>query len=246
VPDAKCIEFVDLWVAIPEEISAQQLEIGYRLLTPEERERQQAFVFERNRREYLVTRAMVRTVLSQYRPIPAPDWNFRRNPYGRPEIDPPCGLRFNLSNHPTMVVCAVRNCAEDGHDVHDVGVDVEPIDRGADVLAIAETVFAASELRSLRDLPAEQQPDRALSLWTLKEAYIKARGMGLSLPLQEFAFSFAKLDALQIEFSTAIVDDPVRWHFVTIDRDRHRIAIACALAGGEVAVRVSELRAFAQ
>jgi 4'-phosphopantetheinyl transferase len=235
-------ETIDIWLMIPELLSDQQLALGYALMTPEERERQRAFVFERNRREYLVTRGLVRTVLSRYRAVRARDWQFRRNEYGRPEIEPPCGLQFNLSNHPTMVVCAIRDAAAE------IGVDVEPIDRGPEVLAIADTVFAASELAALRALPAPDQPDRALALWTLKEAYIKARGMGLALPLKDFAFSFSTAGDVRIDFTTKINDIPDRWRFFIIDREHHRIALAIESPSEHVMqeLRVRSLSAFAE
>lgn len=209
---------VDIWTARPPDLG-DALPAYDALLLDIERRRQQAYMFERNRLEYLVTRAVVRTTLSRYRPTLAAEWRFRANEYGRPEIDPPCGLHFNLSNHPTMVVCAVTESAE-------VGVDVEPVERGASIVAIAGSVFAPRELAELRALEGVAQTDRAVTLWTLKEAYIKARGMGLSLPLDKFAFHFAEGSPPTITFAPPIDDDPRRWTFSTRDVAGHRIALA--------------------
>jgi 4'-phosphopantetheinyl transferase len=230
---------VDLWLMQPARLSPAELERGDRLLTDEERERQRAFFFERNRLEYLVTRGLIRTVLSKYRAIPAAGWRFRRNEYGRPEVDPPCGLRFNLANHPSLVVCAVHEGEAQ------LGVDVEPLDRGKEVLDIATTVFAEAELSALRALPSASQPDRAVSLWTLKEAYIKARGMGLALPLKDFAFDFTGTSP-RITFSPGLDDDPGRWRFLITDHEHHRIALAVESNGGaQPGLHLTKLEEFA-
>ena len=188
------------------------------LLDEAELRRMRAFHFERHRREYLVTRALVRTTLSRYRRGAPEAWRFRTNEYGRPMLEDPDGLYFNLTNHPTMVVCAVARHL-------DVGVDVEPLDRAADILALAPTVFSPVELRELGSLPEELQRDRALALWTLKEAYIKARGMGLYLALDGFSFRFGEGHP-EIGFHDGISDDVHRWAFRTLDVAAHRIAVA--------------------
>src|SRR5262245_21998286 len=161
--------------------------------------RHRAFVFERHRLEFLATRTLVRVVLASYRPVAPPAWRFRTNEFGCPAIDPPDSLRFNVANHPTLIALAVRDGAE-------LGVDLEPATRAIDILSVADTAFAPAEVTALRDLPEAARADRALSLWTLKESYIKARGMGLSLPLDAFAFSFAG-PRPAIAFVPPIVDD---------------------------------------
>jgi 4'-phosphopantetheinyl transferase len=213
---------VDVFLTTPALAGDPALLAEYgRLMTEEEQKRQRAFVQERHRLEYLLTRALVRTALSRYRPVSAASWRFTTNEYGSPRVEPPCGLVFNLSNTPSMIVCAVTEGAA-------IGVDVEPHDRGGQVLDVAESVFAPLERAGLEALPEGRRRDRALSLWTLKEAYIKARGMGLSLPLNGFAFRFDDPDDVpRITFAPSIADDPGRWWFRTIDHVDHRVAI-CA------------------
>jgi 4'-phosphopantetheinyl transferase len=222
VPDPADSSLVDLYLLRPSDCAPDDHAALLAWLHPAELERYHRFVFDRHRVEFLATRALVRRALSCYRPIAPADWRFRTNAYGRPEIDPPCGLTFNLANHPTLTVCAIRSGRE-------LGVDVEPLTRGAEILAIADTVFAPDELAALRALPDAAQPDRALTLWTLKEAYIKARGMGLSLPLDGFAFSFDDVEP-RISFAPKIADAPERWTFRTIDVLGHRIALALETA----------------
>ena len=222
---------IDVWIAEPQEINDPELLAAYeQLLSDSERERQRALVFEQHRREHLVAHALVRTVLSKYAATGPSEWRFTNNAYGRPAVDPPSALRFNLSHHPTLVVCALTTGAE-------LGVDVEPLRRGSEILNIAEATFAAQELADLRTLPAAQACDRAVSLWTLKEAYVKARGLGLALPLDGFAFSFEQAEP-QIRFGPASDDRPERWAFSTRDVNKHRIAIAVERVLGEPEIRL--------
>jgi 4'-phosphopantetheinyl transferase len=95
-------------------------------------------------------------------------------------------------------------------------VDVEPLARGDETLHVARTVFAPAELAELARLPLEEKRDRAVSLWTLKESYIKARGLGMSLPLRAFGFQFDAAEP-RIRFEPSIADDASRWSFRTLD-----------------------------
>lgn len=221
---------VDLWVARPLATPSLTdpvfLDATAALLAPDEAGRCARFVFERHRREYLVTRALVRHVLAEHTGVAPADLAFRPGPHGRPElVTPPRGPHFNLSNHPSMVVCAV-SAAE---SVIDLGVDVEPVDRGASIVDIATTVFARAELAALAALPEAHRASRAVTLWTLKEAYIKARGMGLALPLDRFAFDFPTPSGPpRIAFEAPIEDTPARWSFSVRDLEGHRVALAVA------------------
>jgi 4'-phosphopantetheinyl transferase len=221
---------VDVWLLRPEACSPEDLARVAPLLSTAERDRYRGFAFDRNRIEFLATRALVRLVLSSYHDVTPAAWRFRTNAFGRPEVDPSSSLRFNLSNHPTMIVCAVREGAE-------LGVDVEPLARGTEILELADTVFTPSEREALRALSERAHPDRAVSLWTLKEAYIKARGMGFSLPLEAFALSF-DAPRPQISFAPPIDDDPARWSFRTMDWFGHRIALAMEATEAAPVVRV--------
>lgn len=220
---------VHVWVAVPDALSEETLARFETLMTPEERTKQRRFVFERNRKESLVTRGLVRTSLSRYRAVRSEDWRFSENEHGCPAIDPPCGLRFNLSNHPGMVVCAV---AEDA----DVGVDVEPIARGPEILGVATRVFSPREREELAALEGEAKLDRAVSLWTLKEAYIKARGIGMGLPLQKITMLF---DGPHPRVHLELDDDRgERWVFRSTDVDGFRISLALDTGGADAGLKV--------
>jgi 4'-phosphopantetheinyl transferase len=212
-----------LWVVRPTEIRDPEILAAYdALMTTEEREKVSRYRFEKDRHTSRITRALVRTTLSKYADVSPGDWRFVTNAYGRPEIDEPRearALRFNLSHTDGLVVCLVSRGRE-------VGVDVEDRTRGGDLLEIADRFFSPFEVKALRALPLEAQMDRFFLYWTLKESYIKARGMGLSLSLSAFSF---ELDApgrgIRIFFDPGFEDEPERWRFSALSYGRkHAIA----------------------
>lgn len=208
----------ELWIAYPDDLrsdrSAAQCAA---ILDKADWTHSQRFKFARHRRESLTTRALVRNALSHRRALPPQDWQFRINQYGKPVIEPDCGLRFNASNSAGLVVCLVS-------ELSDVGVDVEPFSRAETVLELAPEVFSAAERSQLQALPLEERLDRALSLWTLKESYIKARGLGLSIPLDGFSFLFEPHAGIRLEIDPELNDEPQRWRFFLLDHTSHRIA----------------------
>jgi 4'-phosphopantetheinyl transferase len=86
-------------------------------------------------------------------------------------------------------------------------------------------VFSALELAQLDALRGQERLHRALRLWTLKEAYIKARGMGLALPLNTFSFLFGGAEGIRLELDPAVDDEPGRWRFCLLDHAGHCIAL---------------------
>jgi 4'-phosphopantetheinyl transferase len=198
-------------------------------LSNAERANWSRFVAERARLQYLVSRALVRTTLSRYAEISAHEWEFATNRYGRPYISgPPSkrGIQFNLSNTSGLVACAVaKGCS--------VGIDVENTERVPDIESLAATVFAPEELEDFRSCPPRSRLDRFFSYWTLKEAYIKARGMGLSIPLDSFWFDL-KGPSPRVRVTTRCNDEARRWRFQqSVPTPEHKLAIAAAV--GEMA-----------
>jgi 4'-phosphopantetheinyl transferase len=226
---------VHVWIVEPERITDPGLQASYRdLLDAPEREKQQRFHFERHRLQYLVSHALVRLTLSRYAPVPPEAWSFAANTYGRPEIrgEEKPWLRFNLSHTDGMALCAVAR------DV-DVGADVEDAERRGETVGIADSFFAPAEVAALRALPEHAQRERFFDYWTLKEAYIKARGMGLSLPLDQFAFGLEAGRPARISFDPRLVDEPSHWQFVRFrPSTRHAAALAVRLpADASLSVR---------
>lgn len=208
------------------------------LLSPDEHERMARFVFDRDRRAFLLTRALVRTTLSRYAPVPPADWRFINNVHGRPEIlDRRSGvpdLRFNISHTNGLIACAVTIGRE-------VGVDVEHTGRRL-THDVAGRHFAPREVTELRQLPDDEQHRVFFDYWTLKEAYIKARGFGLALPLGDFAFTLNPPHAPVITFEPALEDDPASWQFLQEwPTPHHRLALAVRRDGPDLPVRIREV-----
>ena len=209
-----------LWCAYPDDLKADGVaEACAAILNEEERARVARFKFERHRQESLATRALVRTALSRHRAVAPGDWKFKLNPQGKPETDPECGLSFNLSNSLGLVVCLVA----EGMDSR-VGVDVEPHDRAKQIMELVPKVFSPVEQTQLAALPDGEKADRVLSLWTLKESYIKARGLGLLIPLDKFSFVFGGAVGIRLEIDASLGDD-AQWTFCQLDHAGHRIAV---------------------
>jgi 4'-phosphopantetheinyl transferase len=193
-------------------------------LTDEERAREHLFLFPVDRHLYLLSRALVRTVLSQYLSVAPRDLVFEPNAYGRPQlIGPELGspkISFNLSHTRGLVVLGV-SCDRE------LGVDVENIERKSP-LDIATRFLAPNEMADLNHLSPTAQHERFFEYWTLKEAYIKARSRGLSLSLQQFEFEFR--GASEIGFSTQTIpaDPPGRWKFWQLWLGCSFLAAVCA------------------
>ena len=181
------------------------------ILSREERERQRRFVFQKDRDEFLIARVMLRTALSQYSKTRPADWCFQLNQYGKPEIMPDQNqsqIRFNLTHCHGLVLCGVTI-------VDDIGVDCESLERPIDFQKLVDRVFSARERQYFHSVPSMRQQELFFRLWTLKESYIKARGLGMSIPLQEFSFDVSNPKAIRIEFSPNLQDQSDRWQFRT-------------------------------
>jgi 4'-phosphopantetheinyl transferase len=185
------------------------------LLTDEERAQHARFIPPRKRHEYLVTRVLAKTVLGQVLGLAPTDVHFTQNQWGRPEIG---GVHFNLTHTDGLVALLVSQ-------EHEVGCDTELISRAPKLLELGPNVFAPKELSELAAMDASERPLRAVTLWTLKESYIKARGMGLALALDGFAFRFSEA-GVRLEVEPALNDDGSLWQFQTVTHGPHLISTA--------------------
>lgn len=208
------------------------------LLTPEEREREARFFRDADRERFVVARAVARLQLSRFGTLAPRQWRFEMNGHGRPEISNlPAGapvLRFNISHTNGLVAVAVAGDRE-------VGVDVEWVNRGL-THDVAGRFFAPREVADLRALPAGDQPRVFFDYWTLKEAYIKARGLGLALPLQHFAFALTPPSPPSITFDEALPDDPGSWQFAQAwPTAEHRLGLAIRRTGPDLTVAIEDV-----
>ena len=223
-----------LWWIRPDTLSdPAELARCRALLTDDERAKIDRFRFARDRHVCLVTRVLVRATLSRYCDVPPARWRFRTTNHGRPEIEsPPSPICFNLSHTKGLIVCLVSLHRE-------IGVDAESLDRAIRWGDLAERFFAPREAAALRGLKASEGPTRFLEYWTLKEAYIKARGIGISLGLERFSFHLDRPGEIAISFDETLDDDPDDWRFQQRPiGERHLLALA-ARRGGFDTVRFS-------
>jgi len=200
---------IHLWAAFTEQIQDKKLLAAYKsMMTQEEHARHQRFYFPKHRHRFLITRALVRTTLSRYWDIAPENWKFSKNKYDRPEIIFQQGMppvRFNISHAKGLVVCGVAL-------KYDIGVDIENIGKSSRISDIAKRFFSSCEAQDIFSVPKEKQLERFFYYWTLKEAYIKAKGMGLSLPFEQFVFDISEKN-LSISFDPKLKDDPAHWQF---------------------------------
>lgn len=226
---------IDVFLADPAQAAGEVAEKWLSLLDPAERARHDRYQVDGARREYLTGRALVRTTLSRYAEVDPADWRFEANRYGRPAVVPEQaghapGLVFNLSHTRGLVALAVgRNC--------DLGIDVEWIARSNELAKLCDRYFAPSEAVHVRAGEGADLAERFFAFWTLKEAYIKARGMGLALPLDGFAYDITG-EAPTIRFEPSCPDDPARWRFLRRAMGpSHRVALAIGSPQDEMRVR---------
>lgn len=217
---------IHLWVIHESRVPDHLLPHYQSLLSEEELARYQRRRREEDKRRFLVTRAAVRSTLSAYYPPIAPaQWRFTANAHGRPDAvfeSDMLPLVFNISHAAGMVVLAIARRGA-------LGVDVEDTWRECQVRELAARFFSAAEAEDLLGLPSSQQRARFFDLWTLKEAYIKACGLGLAIPLGSFGYRFEQ-GVLSISFDAVRQDTPARWQFWQLHLSEHHQA-ALAFSG---------------
>ena len=183
------------------------------VLSPQECFRAEKFKFQKDRVPYIIAHAALRRILAGYLELDPSQLEFREGPFGKPELvsnaqgEP---LNFNLSHsHETaLVAVTVRR---------EVGVDIEYIKREFEWQEVAERFFAPGEIARLRVLPQEQQQRAFFSCWTRKEAYIKAKGGGLSIPLQDFEVSLSPWEPASLISCISDPQEATRWSLAEVD-----------------------------
>jgi len=180
------------WVSLsraPQDLSALQ-----RLLSPEERTRAAAFLRPEPRRQFVVARAALRSLLARYLGIAPTDFTFALNPHGKPALELSSPLRFNLSHSGDRVLIAMAGGIE-------VGVDVEWHRRVDDLDGLAGSILGPEDLECWRAAPSEERPAAFYRLWACKEAVAKAIGCGMAMDFRALHLRLdpggpARIDAL--------------------------------------------------
>jgi 4'-phosphopantetheinyl transferase len=152
-----------------------------KMLSCDERERAARFHFARDRRRFVLARGMVRHILAQYTNTRPQEIRFQYSARGKLQLAD-SDIEFNLAHSDELVVCAImRGCP--------VGADVERVRPVADWEQIAAKIFSPAERKALWSLEPDQQLVGFFNAWTRKEAFVKARGDGLAIPLDSFDVS---------------------------------------------------------
>lgn len=214
--------FVEVWWVATAPLADSDGQARLRAcLTPEDLARLARAAPPRHATERLAAWALARVALSRHAGVPPEAWRFREGAHGRPELAGPPGappLDFNISHTTGLAVCAVTVGAA-------VGADVEDLERDVDVARLADRVLAPPEAGALATAADDERRRRAFfECWTLKEAYLKARGTGLSRPLAGIAFSLGTDGTPSVAFGPGIADDPAAWHFFLLRPTRRHVA----------------------
>ena len=202
-------------------------------LTPDERARFDRYRGEDDRLMFALGRVMARRLVGRSLDVAPTAWRWREGPHGRPEIaEPDTSLRFNLAHSAGLVACVTALG-------RDVGVDVEDRARRALDPAIVNRFCSPDEARDV-DAGREGWPDRFLIYWTLKEAYLKARGVGISVHLSDINFAVGpevlkvqgptvQGTSIRVSFLRSLAGADARWAFaLTEPTARHLLAVAAA------------------
>lgn len=168
------------------------------LLSEEESRRATQFRFPEDSHRYVFAHGVLRDILLRYRTIVNTPLTILPGSKGRPEIfqeSSASRLKFNLSHSHSLVLVAVALNWQ-------IGVDIEHLSQGADWQTIAKHCFSASECRELFAAPEPERIKIFLTQWTRKEAYVKARGEGLSMPLASFSILPSPDGTLKVDDSS--------------------------------------------
>jgi 4'-phosphopantetheinyl transferase len=201
------------------------------VLDPAEQARATRFVFPADRLSYVAAHALLRGFLAELSGLAAHDLRFVTGPFGKPEIAPELdlGMTFSLSHTRSLVAAAVTGGRR-------IGIDVEDQRRRDVGVALAEHYFSPDEVRLVHATPAPLRHQVILRLWTLKEAYLKATGVGLGRPLDSFSFG---LDPITIAFRGGADDDSRSWRFWQQRLTPHHLAAVAARFPPDAAPRIT-------
>ena len=198
-------------------------------LSTEESERAERFRFSTDRDRYIVAHGCLRKILAHYLHCQPGQLHLSTNEYGKPFLENH-KLEFNLSHSGNFALMAVSQ-------VHKVGVDVERIRSNLEHDSIARRFFSANEIAELMALPPDQKELAFFNCWTRKEAYIKAQGLGLTLPLNSFDVSLAPNEPAILRATRPNPQEADHWTLLALDVDPN-YAGALAVEGQELDFRL--------
>lgn len=212
---------VHIWQASLE-VSPDKIGFLYSILSEDEIVRAERFHFENDRRRFIAARATLRLILSRYLSKAPAEITFDYNRFGKPALpaQQASNLRFNLSHANELALYAVSNA-------HEVGVDIEYIKPNRDTREIIERFFSENEKMEFQHLPEFMRIKAFFSGWTRKEAFIKARGEGLSFPFEKFSVSLHPDQPARLMHIDPDKKDGREWMLKDIPiNDAYRAAVA--------------------
>lgn len=213
---------VQLWRVDLEAIGAD--ESRWRpLLSSDELVRASRFHFSRDRQHFVAARALLRTILASYLAGDANSLRFSYSQKEKPSLGPAhgdSGVTFNVSHSGGIALLAFARRRE-------IGVDIEQVRRDSDLEAIARRFFSAREQSQLAALPREERFDAFFRCWTRKEAFIKATGDGLSLPLSQFDVSLVPGEKNALQATRPDDSEAGRWLLQEVPGGPGYIAALC-------------------
>ncbi|GCE23078.1 4'-phosphopantetheinyl transferase family protein [Dictyobacter kobayashii] len=186
------------------------------VLSADEIIRARRFHFEKDRRHWIAARGILRLLLGNYLSIPPDCVRFSFNSYGKPFLNPAyhdSKLQFNLSHSGYWALYAI--CTQ-----RQVGIDIELIRANLDYTLLANHTFSQHEYQTLQDLVPALQQEAFYNAWTRKEAYVKARGIGLSLPLQQFDVSLVPGEPPSLLHVQDDPAEPLRWQYYDLTTEK--------------------------
>jgi len=211
---------VHVWRATLDQPPSQILKFLNNLAV-DEQARAERLRFKRDGEHFIVARGVLRAILGFYSNRAPECVSFCYSSFGKPALAGESdrdAIRFSVSHSHGVALYAVTRGRE-------VGIDLERIRFDLAVLEIAERFFSRRELAMLRALPTELQREAFYRCWTRKEAYIKARGMGLAIPLNSFSFLFGGPEGLRMETNPSLDVEPDRWRFCGVEHAGHSVAL---------------------
>jgi 4'-phosphopantetheinyl transferase len=194
-------------------------------LDADERARMDRYRADADRGMFLLGRVMARALVGRALGVAPTAWPWREGPRGRPEVDDlGSALGFNLAHTGGLVACAVRRGGE-------VGVDVEHRDRPALDRRLVDRYCAPEEIADIQRRGPDGWRDQFLKYWTLKEAYLKARGLGIAVPLADVCFQLTP-EPVRLAGLHSLAGDSTEWAFALGELPgRLFLAVAAPLAG---------------
>ena len=201
---------VDVW-RISLDLTAASVKLLESSLSADEAGRAARFHFPADRNRYIVAHGCLRDILARYLNCQPARLVFSTNDYGKPALQG-YELEFNLSHSGDFALVAITQARR-------IGIDVERIRSDMEHESIARRFFSQNEALEWMTLPPEQRPIAFFNCWTRKEAYIKAQGLGLSLPLESFDVSLDPDGPALLRATRPDPEEAARWRLLSLEVD---------------------------